>query len=197
MDDLTRVAYEKNAIEYSKDWFSQPVPQDIYKIIEKYFISKGRTADIGCGNGRDTQWLNQQGYKVSGYDSSRELIKIASAQFPEIQFSISHLPDLQNIDRSFDNVFCETVIMHLPKVLLEASIKSLTRILKPGGVLYLSWRVTEGQDLRHPDGRLYSSFPMELILNLLDHSGIKFSEEKVSLSSQRKVARLIWQKPKE
>ena len=191
-DEKTNTAYLENAGAYSQDWLSQPEPTDIYHLVKKYFIPNGTTADIGCGNGRDSNWMSQNGFQVSGFDSSNELLKLAQDLFPKVQFNKAQLPHLDEIKNQYDNVFCETVIMHLPKVQIESAIKNLKRILKPNGVLYLSWRVTEGEDLRHKDGRLYSAFETEFITNQFDSTGILFLEDKISVSSQKRVCRLIW-----
>lgn len=192
VDLKTHAAYAENAIAYSQDWLSQPEPTDIYKLIQTFFIPNGITADVGCGNGRDSHWMSKNGFQVAGFDSSAELLNLANDLFPEIPFSRTMLPDLHEIKNKYDNVFCETVIMHLPKIQIESAIENLKRILKPNGVLYLSWRVTEGEDIRHKDGRLYSAFEPEFIMSQFDPTGILFSEDKLSISSQRRVCRLIW-----
>lgn len=194
MDSRTQSAYSSNAQDYSQDWLAQPEPSDMYELFKKYFKAKGQTADIGCGNGRDSSWLASQGYKVTGYDSSDELIQIASKLFPNIEFKRANLPTLGDLQRSFDNVVCETVIMHLPLEQIKLSILSLKRILKSNGVLYLSWRVTENQDTRHSDGRLYSAFESQFILDQFDKKGILHFEDKISASSGKRVCRLIFQK---
>ena len=51
-------------------------------------------------------------------------------------------------DAAFDNVLCETVIMHLRRPQILAAVRRLLAILKPDGILYLSWRVTDGADQR-------------------------------------------------
>lgn len=191
-DEKTHTAYSENAGIYSQDWLSQPEPTDIYQLVKKYFIPNGTTADIGCGNGRDSNWMSQNGFQVSGFDSSNELLKLAHDLFPKVQFSRALLPDLNEIKNQYDNVFCETVIMHLPKTQIESAIMNLKRILKPNGVMYLSWRVTESEDARHKDGRLYSAFDPEFIMNQFDPTGILFSEDKISVSSQKRVFRLAW-----
>lgn len=140
-DEKTHTAYTENAGSYSQDWLSQPEPTDIYKLIKKYFIPNGTTADIGCGNGRDSNWMSQNGFQVSGFDSSTELLKLAQDLFPKVQFNRALLPNLNEIINQYDNVFCETVIMHLPKTQIELAIKNLKRILKPNGVMYLSGKV--------------------------------------------------------
>jgi hypothetical protein len=86
---------------------------------------------------------------------------------------------------------CETVIMHLPKEQIHEALKNLKRIVKNDGVLYLSWRVTVGEDIRHEDGRLYSAFEPEFILDHFSKSSILHFEDVTSASSGKRVCRLI------
>ena len=106
------------------------------------------------------------------------------------------LPELKEIENQFDNVLCETVIMHLPTQQLVSAILNLKRILKVDGILYLSWRVTEKEDARHEDGRLYSAFNPDVILREFDKNGILHFEDKLSASSGKRVCRLVWKKQK-
>ena len=59
---------------------------------------------------------------------------------------------------AFDNVVCETVIMHLPPEQIGAAVQRLVSLLRPGGTLYLSWRVTPDADQRDGRGRLFTAF---------------------------------------
>ncbi|MBL7542195.1 MAG: class I SAM-dependent methyltransferase [Bdellovibrionaceae bacterium] len=47
---------------------------DIYHLVEKYFIENVKTIDVGCGNGRDTNWLNSNGFPAIGVDVSESLL---------------------------------------------------------------------------------------------------------------------------
>jgi SAM-dependent methyltransferase len=38
------------------------LPQRLYDLIGEYFEKAGSTLDVGCGIGRDTNWLIEQGY---------------------------------------------------------------------------------------------------------------------------------------
>jgi len=194
MDKKTQTAYSANAQSYSDDWLAQPEPLDMYEIFKKFFHVGGQTADIGCGNGRDANWLSKNGFKVEGFDYSEDLVKIASELYPHIKFSKAAFPELNEIKVQFDNVVCETVVMHLPKEQIVPAIKNLKRMLKVGGVLYLSWRVTEGQDTRHTDGRLYSAFDPDLILNEFDKKDILHFEDRISASSGKRVCRLVYKR---
>jgi 2-polyprenyl-3-methyl-5-hydroxy-6-metoxy-1,4-benzoquinol methylase len=154
MDESTRKAYATRAEDYSADWLAQPEPVDMYALFKEHFVQGGNTVDIGCGNGGDAAWLAAHGFPTKAYDSSAELIAIAKRLYPQISFAVAALPKLEQVTEVFDNVVCETVIMHLPKDEVEAAIARLQSPLKLRGVLYLSWRVTEKDDVRHQDGRL-------------------------------------------
>jgi trans-aconitate methyltransferase len=159
------------------------------------FFREGPTADIGCGSGRDTAWLAQNGFAATGFDASEGLLAEARRLHPNIQFHHAALPELSGIaEASFANVFCETVIMHLPPDAIAASVQRLMAILKPQGTLYLSWRVTEGPDKRDETGRLYAAFDADLVLQALSASTILLDEQRVSVSSGKTVRRVVARK---
>jgi len=194
LDQQTLNAYSEKASEYSQDWLNQPEPSDMYELLQKFFLPNEETADIGCGNGRDANWLESKGFKIVGYDSSIDLLKLASSLYPQIQFEQAYLPFLREIQKQFSNVLCETVIMHLPQDQIQEAIRNLKRILKNGGILYLSWRVTEKEDLRHADGRLYSAFDPQFITKQFAPNSVLHFEDKISASSGKRVCRLIFRK---
>jgi SAM-dependent methyltransferase len=194
MDRSTLEAYDQNAAAFAEDWESQPSPDDIYDLVRRFF-GKERTADIGCGSGRDTAWLAQNGFAATGFDASEGLLAEARRLHPNIQFHHAALPELSGIaEASFANVFCETVIMHLPPDAIAASVQRLMAILKPQGTLYLSWRVTEGPDKRDERGRLYAAFDADLVLQALSASTILLDEQRVSVSSGKTVRRVVARK---
>uniref|UniRef100_UPI0039ECAC00 hypothetical protein n=1 Tax=Bacillus siamensis TaxID=659243 RepID=UPI0039ECAC00 len=71
----------------------------------------------------------------------------------------------------------------------------LWTLVRPGGVLYVSWRVTEGADLRHEDGRLYSAFNPDVVRAALHEGIVRHEEDVTSASSGKRVCRLIVQRP--
>jgi len=190
-DSTTLDAYSKDAARYSHEWLAQPPPNDLYALLQEHLVPQGVTAEIGCGNGRDAAWLAAQGYEVSGFDASAGLLAEARRLYPQIPFREATLPALAEIDHSFDNVVCETVIMHLPAAAIPLAVDNLRRILRPNGVLYLSWRVTEGQDKRQPDGRLYTAFEPALVLDALVDCAILRFEDVTSESSGKRICRVI------
>ena len=69
--------------------------------------------------------------------------------------------------------------------------------LKPNGILYLSWRVTDGADQRDPVGRLYTAFDGGLVRAALGGAVLLLDDEPVSLSSGKKIHRMVARKQAE
>src|SRR6202011_4712287 len=88
----------------------------------------------------------------------------ARARYPDPDFVRAELPELHGIAAdTYDNVLCETVIMHLDRARIAPSVRRMLEIVKPGGIFYLSWRVTEGADQRDKYHRLYAAFDASLV----------------------------------
>ena len=194
MDRETLVAYDAAAAEFAEDWHDQPPPSDLHAIVPRFF-RPGLTADIGCGSGREVAWLAANGFAAIGYDASEGLLQEARARYPGLSFARAELPELVPIpEAAFDNVLCETVIMHLPAAEIAASARRLLAILKPGGILYLSWRVSEGADRRDERGRLYAAFDPQRVRDALAPATLLLDEQVVSASSGNRIHRVIAKK---
>jgi SAM-dependent methyltransferase len=194
-DKATLDAYDRGAADFARDWHEQPAPVDLHSLIRRFF-RPGRTADIGCGSGREVAWLSANGYPATGFDASEGLLAQARTLYPALDFRFSALPGLPGVaEGAFDNVLCETVIMHLPQAAIGPSVRRLWAILKPGGTLYLSWRVTKSADQRDQHGRLYGAFPATTITDELPPPSILLDEEAVSASSGKAIHRIVARKP--
>lgn len=194
-DPWTLLAYDSDARAYADDWHDQPAPVDLHAVVREFF-APGPTADIGCGSGRDTAWLSANGYPAVGYDASTGLLGEARRRYPSLGFAEAVLPDLDGIDDgSLDNVLCETVIMHLPPEDVGSSVHRMLALLRPGGTLYLSWRVTPGQSRRDENGRLYAAFDASIVRDALADAAILHDQESVSDSSAKVIHRVIARVP--
>ncbi len=195
MDESTIAAYDKASGSYAQDWRDQPPPDDMYALLMKFF-TPGPTIDVGCGSGRDARWLNLNGFPTRGVDASEGLLLEARQSFPSIPFDHGALPDLSSVARrSFQNVLCETVLMHLDPAEIAPATQTLIDLLVPGGVLYVSWRVTVDASVRDSNGRLYTSFNKDLIVDILSgQASILLDDKSVSASSGKIVNRIIARK---
>jgi SAM-dependent methyltransferase len=197
VDRPTLAAYDRDAAAFARDWHEQPAPTDLHDIVKRFFVAGGATADIGCGSGREVAWLNVNGFPAKGFDASDGLLSEARRRYPQLEFAHAELPALGGVATdAFDNVLCETVIMHLDRALVPPSVRRMLEIVKPGGVFYLSWRVTEGDDQRDKHERLYAAFEPSLVRSELAAATTLLDEERISASSGKTIHRLVVRKSK-
>jgi SAM-dependent methyltransferase len=195
MDRPTLVAYDSDAAAFAREWHEQPAPADLQDIVQRFFIRGGATADIGCGSGREVAWLNANGFPAAGFDASDGLLAEARSRYPGLGFAHAELPDLTGIAAgAYDNVLCETVIMHLDRQQIAPSVCRMLDIVKPGGVFYVSWRVTGDADQRDKHGRLYAAFDAALVRAELAAATPLLDEEIVSASSGKPIHRIVVRK---
>ncbi len=195
MDRQTLAAYDHDAAAFAKDWHEQPAPADLHEVVKRFFVKGGATADIGCGSGREVAWLGANGFPAVGFDASDGLLAEARARYPDLDFAHAELPELRGIAaNTCENVLCETVIMHLDRAQIAPSVARMLDIVKPGGIFYLSWRVTEGADQRDKHRRLYAAFDASLVLAELSAATWLLDEEVVSASSGKKIHRVVVRK---
>ena len=190
-DMSTLAAYDAKAEDFGAEWHDQPPPSDLHAAVREFF-RPGPSADIGCGSGRDAAWLTANGFPCIGYDASEGLLAEARRRYPTGTFVHSALPELSGIaDESFDNVLCETVIMHLPSDAIAPSVRRMLAILKPSGTMYLTWRVTTGADRRDDNGRLYTAFDADIVRGAIGRASVLLDEERVSASSGKIIHRIV------
>jgi len=97
--------------------------------------------DVGCGFGWFV-WnsLVRGASRASGLEISEERLKTARAGMNDdkIAFKVGSATELPFADNSFDTASSWEVIEHLPTDTEEIMFKEVHRVLKPGGVFYLS-----------------------------------------------------------
>jgi SAM-dependent methyltransferase len=93
--------------------------------------------DAGCGAGRYSRWLTDQGATVTGLDASPEMLRLAEARVPEATFAVADLGEpLALPDDAFDVAVAGLVLHYLRD--WAPTLRELHRVLKPGGSLVFS-----------------------------------------------------------
>lgn len=95
-----------------------------------------RTLDVGCGPGHSCAEARRRGAHVVGTDIAPNMVSLASRLFPEIQFQVANAESLPFPDASFDALFGNFVILHVPRPELAAA--QFARVIKDGGRVALS-----------------------------------------------------------
>jgi SAM-dependent methyltransferase len=180
MDQGTVAFYDENAATLA-DFYESHRPTRLYELIAVYFrTADALTIDLGCGSGRDAEYLRTKDYKVLGVDASEQMLNEARSRHPGIEFRRATLPDLRELrDECADNILCAGVFMHLPEVDFIPAAMGLKRVLKRDGVLILSFRSNDGAD----DGRLFSPIPPGRLALLFESLGMRVLHQETSKDS--------------
>ncbi|PDW01582.1 class I SAM-dependent methyltransferase [Candidatus Viridilinea mediisalina] len=185
MDPTTLTTYDNQAAKFAAAQRGKS-PEALQQLIMTYFRPAGLTADIGCGSGRDTAWLVANGFPAVGYDASAGMLAEARRAFPALTWQQAALPDLAEIDAGqYQNVLCSAVIMHLPAASLPLAIANLARILAPTGCLLLTYRASETEDPREPDGRLYTPIVSDHLVGMCRAVGLALQHQRSSADGGR------------
>lgn len=96
-----------------------------------------RIVDAGCGLANTVFGLHHAGYEAYGVDFAPETVDAIKMHAPEIPIELADVRRMPFEDGFFDGVWSLGVIEHFPEG-YEAIIDEAHRILKPGGLLFLT-----------------------------------------------------------
>lgn len=117
--------------------------------------------DIGCGAGTQCRLWAQSGHRVHGIDVNQALIEVARQRAQEeqlaITFDVGSATELPYDDGSMDVCLLPELLEHVAD--WQSCLNEAVRVLKPGGLLYLSttnWLCPIQEEFSLP---LYSWYP--------------------------------------
>ena len=93
-------AYTSFASVY--DLFMDNVPYEewcafLCKILAQHGITDGPVLDLGCGTGKMTRLMSEQGYDMTGIDNAAEMLQIAAMEPGEVPI-LYLLQDMQDLE---------------------------------------------------------------------------------------------------
>lgn len=93
-------AYTSFASVY--DLFMDNVPYEewcafLCKILAQHGITEGPVLDLGCGTGKMTRLMSEQGYDMTGIDNAAEMLQIAAMEPGEVPI-LYLLQDMQDLE---------------------------------------------------------------------------------------------------
>ena len=121
------------------EWYRQIFSPDCWtKHLEKVNVTDKRVLDVGCGPGATIAWcVRSKAHYVKGVDVDKEALALASTLLkdePRAELCFGDAHALPDPDESFDVVICRVSLNYMRH---EEAIQEFSRLLKPGGILYL------------------------------------------------------------
>ena len=132
-------AWERKAALYDDTWgsvTSQPISS---VLLEAGLESGSSLLDCGCGPGHLCSMASRQGATVIGCDFSKEMLSLAKANYPTINFMYEDAENLSFEDGRFDAIVLNYLLLHVANQ--DSALFEARRVIRGKGRLVFSvWR---------------------------------------------------------
>jgi SAM-dependent methyltransferase len=154
--------YDENA----RAFFDSTRDVDMTPLYERFLPwvpAGGAILDAGCGSGRDTLAFRERGYRVTAFDASPELARLAERHTGQAV----HVLRFEELEwqEAFNGIWACASLLHVPEDQLPEALHRLTRALKPCGVVYASFKYGQGERLQ--GGRSFTDLDEERLARIL------------------------------
>src|SRR5580658_3761194 len=137
----------------------------------------GPVADVGCGMGRVTAYLDGLGVPAFGIDLSPGMIEVARQTYPGLRFEVGSMLALDLPDASLGGLLAWYSVIHVPDERLPEAFAEFCRVLAPGGLVLLGFQAGDeslhlAEALGHRIALDYRLRPPEWVAELLGRAGL-------------------------
>lgn len=163
-DDALRVivsrarrTYDDSACAYVRTTDTLDKFPGLDRELDRFFeaLPGGRILDLGCGAGRDAEYLIQRNATVVAGDLSEVMLRTTLDRcevFGAVQTDLLTLPFAAGV---FDGVWACASVLHLPQRVHPDAFAEIHRVLVGGGVAAISLKEGDGEGWVR-DGRMSS-----------------------------------------
>lgn len=172
-----------------KDWSTES-RATLYSVLKDKAIGKRTILDVGCGFGRDYEYIKKElNLDYFGIDITPKMIRAFHDHYPEAKAEIGDIYKIPHPDKYFDVVLCSDVLVHIPA--FESAIKELFRVCSSTLILKLAY-ITNGPTYSSTDknyGFLNICYNIDYVITVLNSVGFKEVEvvalDKSELANDR------------
>jgi len=159
--DLERISrqtldhYEARAEDFWMGTKDHDVSQNYRALLDS--LPSGRPLDIldfGCGPGRDLAYFKSLGHRAVGLEGSSNFCRMAR-DYSGCEVWQQDFLNLKLPPDSFDGIFANASLFHVPSQELPRVLSELRAALRPGGILFTSNPRGDGEGW---DGQRYGTF---------------------------------------
>ena len=160
--------------------------------------------DVGCGFGFKTDYIASKGFRASGIDFSESMIALAKKKYPKLDFAVFDIYDLDKYGKTFDAVFAQAVLLHIPKARVFEALQKMKSRLNEGGFLYIAVKgMREGRaeeemkkenDYGYEYERFFSYFTMPELEDYFRKLNMEVAWKSATISGQANWLQIIGKK---
>lgn len=181
--DPTQEFYESHAAPYEEQT-KDLLPKELLERFTKLLPPGGQVLEVGCAYGRDSAFLAEHGFHVTGLDYSKALIRRARMLVPSADFRVGDIRDADLTAEFYDGIWAYMSLFHFPKAEFPGVLARIAASMKTGGILGIGMKIGEGErfitDDRYKGARKYFAFFSKRELEkILTDSGFEIIEAKV------------------
>jgi ubiquinone/menaquinone biosynthesis C-methylase UbiE len=177
--DVTLRSYDTGARFFAERVWSDRLERPMRGF--RNLLAGGQVLDLGCGAGRDVEWLSEIGYEATGVDLSSGMLMEGRQRLPAARFVRADVRRLPFGDASVDGAWVCSSLVHLDPQGVAMSIAELSRVLRSEGALYVGVEEGEGHEWRSDDGhqRLYYLWDRNEFADLLTSADFTIEDQFV------------------
>lgn len=128
---LVEQGYDRCAQAYARDRQEQAHPA-LDSLMDK-LEAGAKVLDIGCGAGMPVTRTLAEKFEVTGVDISAQMLGLAKATNPNVEFIHNDIMELRFPDNNFGAIVSFYAIFHLPREEHAELFRRIHTWLKPGG----------------------------------------------------------------
>ncbi len=164
IDTYNRIAHEYANTHWSVHFWDRQYNEFECLLRGKHLL------DVGSGAGRDTRHFISKGYDVVSVDASSGIVDEARKRVPKGNFMEMDMTDMKFADGEFDGVWCCASLLHLDDAEAGKALSEFKRVLKDGGILFVSVKLGSGEVIeKRPGGveRYFRNYGVEEIRDII------------------------------
>ena len=120
-------------------------PGESFQRFAPHLKPGAQVLDLGCGPGVETIHFRNAGFHAVGMDFSTGMLQQAREQVGE-GFGQADMRQLPLASACFDAVWMQASLLHLPRVDAPRAVGEAYRVLRPGGLYYMSVKQGDGEE---------------------------------------------------
>lgn len=176
----THQTWNKIADLYESKFMHLDLYDDTYRYFGNLLTSEiPEILEIGCGPGNISKFMLRefQSVKMTGIDTSANMISLAKTNNPDGDFRVMDARNIAEFDTRFDGIICGFCIPYLNVNDCQELVKNAANLLMTNGVFYVSFVAGDEELSGYQTGsggdRVYFYYyPVVKIENMLTLSGL-------------------------